>query len=233
MVNNPKHTDDLSYPDGNSRLPAPKKNGWMYVFVSFGTLAIIVFVLTAIYRDTPRRTGLVTKRSSPVEYGVYTAILSTVDSATARAFVEHLAQRIGKDSAVTKMVVVGTHMVKQCTSFDDYRQLVYESLVEARPKNLRTQSLLMSQIANVTVKDQAPSTLYLVGALDDSNYTAIESNFEATIAALQLRNQTIGPLRINSWLTAPASQDSSEARALFLNSFRRRGFDVSERPVTQ
>lgn len=227
--------NDLTYPDNNSRLPTPKKNGWIYIFVSIAALAVVALILTTIFRDIPRRNGLVKKRSSPVEYGVYTAILSPVDSATARAFVEHLAQRIGKDSAVTKMVVGGTHMFKQCSSFDDYREVVFESLIQANPKNLRTQSLLLAQVADITIKDQAPSTLYLVGTLASKDYTSIENNFDATIAALQLRNQTIGPLYIYSWLINSTPPDSSEAATheLFLNSFRKRGFDVTQRPAMQ
>lgn len=214
--------------NNHGELPPPTKNGWLYVYTSFAVLVVIVFVLTAIYRDMPRRTGLVDKHPSPPVQGVYTAILSPVDSATAKKFVQHLAQAIGKDSARTKMVVSSTAMFKRCTSFQDYTAIIYNSLLQARPRSAETQAQLLSQISRTCVSDRLFSTLYLVGTLGDDSYEAVENKLGVAIAELQLRNQTIGPLQVHSWLTAPENSSMAMVHQQFLNDLRKRKFTVAE-----
>lgn len=200
------------------------------MFVSFAVVALAVFVLTAIYRDTPRRTGIVDKHPMPPVQGVYTAVLSPVDSATAKKFVQFLTQKIGKDSVRTKMVISGTAMFKRCTSLSDYTQIIYDNLLQARPRNLETQAQLLSQIARTSVSDRLFSTLYLVGSLGDGSYETVENNIGTAIAELQLRNQTIGPLQINSWLKAPPNTETVLIHRQFLDDLRKRKFTVTEQP---
>lgn len=198
------------------------------MFASFAVVAITVFILTAIYRDTPRRTGIVDKRPMPPVQGVYTVVLSPVDSATAKKFVQYLAAKIGKDSARTKMVVSSTAMFKRCTSFSDYAQIIHNALIQARPPNLATQSQLLSQIARTSVSDRLFSTLYLVGALGEGSYETVEDTIGTAIAELQLRNQTIGPLQVHSWLAAPPNTETALVHQEFLDDLRKRKFTVAE-----
>lgn len=220
--------EPLHNTSNQSELPPPTKNGWLYIYSSFAVLALIVFVLTSIYRDTPRRTGVIDKRPMAPVQGVYTVVLSPVDSATANKFIQYLTQTIGKDSARTKMVVSSTAMFKRCTSFSDYKQIVYNALLQARPRNSETQSQLLSQISKSCVTDRLFSTLYLVGALGDDSYEAVEHNLGTAIAELQLRNQTIGPLQVHSWLMAAPNSPVANVHQQFLNDLRKRKFTVAE-----
>ena len=217
----------------DSALPPSKKNGWLYIFIFLGAIAIIALVLTAIYRETPRRTAIAKRNKIQLTQGVYALILSPVDSTAARTYTDNISQRIGRDSLSTKMVIGSTHVARQFVTLSDFRTALFEACLKARPANIRTQGVLLANIANFAVSDQLPSTMYFVGDIGTDNFAEVEQRLGDAINALQIRNQTIGPLSIVSYPSRNTPEQFKPVHTMFLNAFRERGLDVKHEDSLQ
>ncbi len=216
----------------DSELPVPKKNGWLYIFIALGTLAVTALILTTIYREIPRRNAIVKRSKTPITRAVYALALSPVDSATAHIYTRRIAEKIGADSASTKMVVGSTHVAQQFVSFTDFRRSIFEACVNARPANLRIQQVLTANIANTIGGDQLPSTLYIIGDIGADNFTDVQKKLGDAIDALQIRDQVIGPLSIVSYPSPRASEKHREMTMQFLDAFRKRNIDIETKDVS-
>ena len=227
-VHDSQHKENIQ----DSELPPPKKKGWLYIFIAIGMLGVTALVLTTIYREMPRRAAISKRSNVALTRGVYALALSPVDSVSARIYTEKIAQNIGSDSAATKMFISGTYIARQFVSFSEFRQSLFEAIVNARPASIRTQGVLTAGIANSIVSDQLPSTLYIIGELGTENFADVEQRLGDAISALQIRNQTIGPLAIVSYPPLDISEKRMEILTMFLNAFRERGLDVRNEDTT-
>ena len=150
-----------------SMLPPSRKGGWKIVYIGFAMLGILGVVLSVKYRQMPKRTAIVQKRTSPATRSIFTAVLSPMSNADAREILAAITADAAVDSSQTDMVIGSTSYGKKCTSLQEYRELVGESMSTASHLPVGKQSLLFSQVLGVLMDDHTPATLYVVGDLTD------------------------------------------------------------------
>jgi hypothetical protein len=214
-------------------LPPARRRNWLIVFGFIGVLGITGLILIALYRQVPKKSAPVAKRTTPATRTVFTSILSPVDSATARFIVEEASREIGADSANTQMTVSGTAVYKRCTSLRDFQNLLFQALTSAEPENLKRQSLLLSHVAGVITSDVLPTTLFVVGRVAEEEFEPQEKRLIGFSQALGARHESLGRVAIVAFIP-PASADSTpnlSTRARFLQTLKRGKYELSERPL--
>ncbi|MBK9248604.1 MAG: hypothetical protein IPM69_10935 [Ignavibacteria bacterium] len=210
--------------DNLSSLPTPK-NGWLIIYAVLACIALAGLIISIKYRVMPKKTEVIAKRKIPATNSAYTLMLSPLDSLETLRIGQAIRADIGVDSAVTKMVVGGTALYKQCTSSAEYEKLIAQGLREAQPDNLEKQALMFSQFVGIMVTDTIPVELYLAGKLGGTTFEAVDKRMSATCKDLDLRSSTFGRVRVVSYLRPI---DNSINRQ-FMKYFRDRGFEVIER----
>lgn len=205
-------------------VPKAKKSSWKLYFGLLGLLFITAMLLAYFYRVTPKKTEPIAKRKIPATSGVYVVVLSKVDSANIVRITENIQSHVGKDSAMTKMVLGSTFMYKQCTSLAEYKRLLKQAMTEATPTSLKNQGLLISQMVGILTNDLAPSRFVLVGSFADSTVTELEKRFLGISKVLYTRNEVFGKTTIVNELiprTAPSTQ-------FVMNLFKQQNLPVVE-----
>ena len=215
-------------------LPPARRRNWLLVSGCRGVLGITGLILIALYRQTPKKSAPVAKRTTPATRTVFTSILSPVDSATARFIVAEASREIGADSAVTQMAISGTAVYKRCTSLSDFQNLLFQALTSAEPENLKRQSLLLSHVAGVITSDVLPTTLFLIGRVAEEEFAPQEKRLIGFSQALGARHASLGRVSIVAYIPAAAADSTPNlsARARFLQTLKRGKYELSERPLT-
>ena len=211
-------------PDSSDTLPTPK-NGWLIIYAALACIAIAGVVISINYRQIPKKSEVIAKRKIPATKSAYTLMLSPLDSLETVAIGQAIGADIGADSALTKMVVGGTALYKQCTSVAEYSKLIAKGLRGAQPDNLEKQALMFSQFVGIMITDTIPVELYLAGKLGGETFDAVDKRLSNTCKDLDLRSSSFGRVRVVSYLRPV---DNSINRQ-FLKYFRDRGFEVLER----
>ncbi|MBS1538105.1 MAG: hypothetical protein JST20_10205 [Bacteroidetes bacterium] len=199
-----------------------RKYGYLIIYGCLALIGILSIVLSSMYRQMPKKTEVLTKRTTPAIASTYTLMLSPLDSITSDTIGESIRAHIGADSIITKMVVGGTALYKQCSSGAEYGKLISQGLREAQQANLEKQALMFSQFIGIMITDTLPARLYLAGQLGGNSITQVDKRLSSTCRDLKLRSDALGTVRVVSFLRPKDNSINSQ----FLQYFRDRGFDV-------
>ena len=210
--------------DSLDTLPTPK-NGWLLIYGVLACIALAGVIISIKYREIPKKTEVIAKRKIPAKKSAYTLMLSPLDSLETIKIGQAIRADIGADSAITKMVVGGTALYKQCTSSAEYGKLIAKGLREAQPDNLEKQALMLSQFVGIMITDTIPIELYLAGKLGGATFDAVDKRLSNTCKDLDLRSSSFGRVRVVSYLRPT----DNTINRLFMKYFRDRGFEVIER----
>jgi hypothetical protein len=213
----------MNHPQEDSFLPPPKKNSWLIIYSIIGSLVVIAFILIGLFRVSTPEPVSVKKPKIPAVKSAYALIMSPLDSVQAASIAHGIFKTIGKDSSKTKMVVGSTTLYDQCISVAEYEGTIRRALKNSKDIDLKTQSLLFSQLAGIMISATLPAQLYLIGRIGDDNGDSIPVRFLGTIRDLDLRNKRLGRVEIVNYLT-PA-EDPKVQR--ILSYFTDRGFSIS------
>jgi hypothetical protein len=205
------------------------KRGWLYILMFLAMLPITVGILTAVYRQMPKKSAIVKKRKIPATNAVFVSVMSTVDSTHAQRIIGTIAQEIGADSTYTKMTVGSTAIFKQCTSLDDYKNVLREGLLYSKDNDLKKQAVLMSHVAGVITTDTLPTKLYLVGKLDAHEYEKVQRRMEMMAGVLRSRSDLLGRVGVIAYIPEGKDREQDSIRKLVLDNFRRVQIPVEER----
>lgn len=210
---------------------AASPHGWKIIFIFLGAVVLLVTALTLMYREMPKKSGIVERRKTPATAGVFTAVISPIDSVQAAEIAGRIAASIGADSSMTQMVVGGTHNYKLCTSLADYQTILQSAMINARPEDLDTQSKLLAQVVSRLMTDHMPSTFYLVGDFEPADFSTIAYRVSGAANVMRLRAAMSDQYGNVSMEAFPDKQYSGSAeretvRTQVFDTFRAQGIDV-------
>jgi len=201
-----------------------RKYGYLLIYGCLAFIGILSVVLSSIYRQMPKKTEVLTKRTVPATAGSYTLMLSPLDSLTADTIGQSIRDHIGVDSIKTKMIVGGTALYKQCSSGAEYARLISQGLREAQQANLENQALMFSQFIGIMIGDTLPVRLYIAGQLGGNSIAQADKRLSGTCRDLKLRSDALGKVSVISFLRPKDNPINRQ----FLQYFRNRGFIVEE-----
>jgi hypothetical protein len=173
----------------------------------------------------------VKKRVIPATQNVFAMVMSPVDARTANAISSQIDTAIGKDSARTQMIIGGTAVHKRCMSLDDFSRLSRRALVEAQPENLKRQAILLSYVAGVITADTLPTKLYLIGRIDESDYTEVEKRVAGAASAIGGWNRAFGNIAIITYIPKPQTARGDSIKREFIAALRKQAPSVEEREM--
>lgn len=218
-------------------MPPPKRKNWLIVYGLIGILGITGLTLIILYRQVPKKSAPVAKRTVPATRTVFTSVLAPVDSVTAFRIVDDVSRSIGADSAVTNMIVSGTAVYKRCTSFKDFQNLFLQALLSAEPENLKRQSLLLSHVAGVIQSDILPTQLFIIGRIAEDEFTPQEKRLIGFAKVLGARNESVARVSLTTYIP-PANTNAALAlnggvssRDKFLTTLKYGKYTVIEHPL--
>ncbi|HYF03319.1 MAG TPA: hypothetical protein VEC36_08075 [Patescibacteria group bacterium] len=193
-----QNTMDTHHED--SFLPPARKNSWKAIFLIIGSLVITAFILITFFRvSTPKPTAFKKPKVPPTQ-SAYALVLSPLDSLTANKIASGIFKDINKDSINMKMVVGSTTMYNQLISLAEFKSNISRALQEAKEIDLKTQSLLFSQLVGIMISDTLPARLYLIGSIGDDSKDSVPARLLGTIRDLDLRSKKLGKVEIVDYL---------------------------------
>jgi hypothetical protein len=83
-------------------------------------------------------------------------------------------------------------------------------MTQAKPMVIGKQSVVVSMVAGLLIKNQLPARIYFVGSLTGDDITSITPRTANTAAAFELRSNVQGPITVISYLE-PASSPANSA----------------------
>lgn len=202
-----------------------RKYGYLVIYGFLALIGITSIILSKVYRQMPKKTEVIAKRTVPAKASTYTLMLSPLDSSTAGTIGQSIRKEIGSDSIITKMVVGGSALYKQCSSGAEYGKLISQGLREAQPAMIDKQALMFSQFIGIMISDTLPAKLYLAGQLGGNTMAQVDKRISGTCKDLKLRSDVLGKVQVVSYLRPVENQMNRQ----FLQYFRDRGFEVEER----
>ncbi len=233
------NTQDLDQAELNTEyeepdmMPPPKRRNWLIVYGLIGVLGITGLTLIALYRQAPKRSAPVAKRTIPATRTVFTSVLSPVDSVTARHIVDDATREIGADSAMTEMFVSGTAVYKRCTSLKDFQNLFLQALVSAEPENLKRQALLLSHVAGVITSNILPTKLFIIGRIAEEDFVPQEKRLIGFSKALGARSESLARVDIVTYIpNSKAASGQTTVREKFLTTLKLGKYGVVEHPFS-
>lgn len=176
----------------------------------------------------PQKSAPVKKRTIPAIQNVFTMVISPLDSNATRHITEKISTTIGADSAKTQMIIGGTAIHKRCISLADFSNLTTRALLTAQPENLQRQALLLSHVAGVISVDTLPTTLYIIGKIDESNFEPVEKRVTGAINVMATWNAAFHNIKIVTYIPPASTPKGDSVRAAFIKTFRRFGHIVTE-----
>lgn len=217
--------------DGDVLPPANKKN-WLKVYAFLACIAALCLMFIILYRQMPKKSAPVTKRTIPATRNIFAMVLSPVNADTANAITKQIASEVGADSNVTQMIIGGTAVHKRCMSLADFSNLTNRALAEAQPEVLKRQALLLSHVAGVVTADTLPTTLYIIGKVDEGDFEPIEKRIEGATRVMGSWNAAFKNIRVVTYIQPASSPHGDSIRSAFIGMFRKAGHVVTERPMT-
>lgn len=208
-----------------------RRAGWKMIYAGLAFVALMGIVAIVIFKTRPPNVGVVKKRTLPAHHGVFTAVLSPVDTVTAREIIRSITADIGADSAYTKMVVGSTTIYKQCTSLADYQRVLLEGLTTGRMETLKKQAVLLSHVAGEVRSDTMRTNLYLVGEFRQGDPAEIRSRMNGAMEAVATRSRLFGDVSVVLF----GQPQSSEALATLTGIVQKQQLAFEERrtaPIT-
>lgn len=214
-------------------LPLSHKFNWLAVYGALGIIVSICLVFIVLYRQIPQKSAPVKKRTIPATRNVFTMVISPVDSSSAYSITQTIAATIGTDSATTQMIIGGTAVHKRCISLADFSNLTNRALRTAQPENLQRQALLLSHVAGVISVDTLPTTLYIIGKIDESHYEPVEKRITGAIKVMATWNAAFHNISVITYIPPASTPKGDSIRSAFIGAFRRFGHQVTEKPFPQ
>lgn len=211
-------------------VPAPKKNNWKMYYGFVGFLAVTGLILVVLYAERPKRYEVMPKRKSPPVRSVYALVMSPLDTLTARATVDSVRAAVcGPDSSNINMIVASTKIYKRFVSSAEFLRVLNDAVLNAQNVPLDKQSVLLSQLCGILIKDTLATKMILIGRLASDDFEPVRRQLNTSSRIIVQRNTIFGPVEIESFLDASSSNSVRQ----FLGYFSKQGITVNERRVTK
>ena len=209
-------------------VPPPKRNNWKFYYGFVGFLAVTGLILVALYAERPKKYEVMPKRKTPPVRSVYALVMSPLDARAARATVDSVRSAVnGADSSNINMIVASTKIYKRFVSSAEFLRVLNDALLNAQQVPLDKQSVLLSQLCGILIKDTMPTKMILIGRLASTDFEPVRRQLNTSSRIIVQRNSIFGPVEIESFLDAPASN----AVRQFLGYFSKQGITVRERGI--
>ncbi|MBI2793911.1 MAG: hypothetical protein HYX66_04580 [Ignavibacteria bacterium] len=204
-------------------IPLPRKNGWVYIFIAFAFLALVGLTLSLLYRDMPKQGDIIarekTKRAKHVRYAI---VFSRVSSADADSVIARIRADVGSDSNTTDLIVGSPVVDPWSASMSEYERNLRRAMSEANYLDVGKQTQIVSMVAGLLVKSHLPATIYFIGKLNPVESVNFVSRTQGTVAGIDLRNSSFGPVSTVFFLRPAA--DTTNIR--YVSLFKGRTFSV-------
>ena len=185
------------FDENASMLPPTTKNGWLIIYGVVAALAITGVILGALYRDTTKPGEVISRdRQKHAKQVVYTVVFSDVEPQRADSIIDRITRDIGADSTKTDMIIGSPTTDPWCASIGEYRRNLKKAMTTRKVIPIGKQSVIVSMIGGLLIKNELPATLYLVGNLTDDDISTIVPRTSRTVAALELRSRIMGPVAV-------------------------------------
>lgn len=209
-------------------VPPARANNWKYFYSFVGFLAVTGLILTILYAERPKRFEVLPKRKTPPVRSVYALVMSPLDSVTARATMDSVRKEVsGADSSNINMIVASTKIYKRFMSSAEFLRVLSDALVSSQEVTLDKQSVLLSQLCGILIKDTLKTSMMLFGKLSSTDFEPVKRQLNTSARIIVQRNNIFGPVEIDSYLAA----SSTDAVKQFLGYFERQGIAVRQRNV--
>lgn len=209
-----------------SQLPKARKNAWLIVYGMFASLAFVALILTVLYRQTTKPSQVLQKeRMRNSTHTSYAIVFSKVSLATADTIIDYIVSEVGADSLTTDLVLGTTVTDPWCASVGEYRLMLHKAMKETGDLKLSEQTLIVSKVAGIMIKNEHTSTVYLIGTLKGNDLSSVGRRTEQSASAMMTRSKLMGPVRIVSMLQPPDSPIHKE----YVDIYRKVGLEVVER----
>ena len=206
-----------------SQLPPSRKHAWLLVYGLFATLAVVALVLTVIYRQTTKPSQVLQmERMRNSTHTSYAIVFSKVAPSVADTIINYIIGEIGADSATTDLVLGTTVTDPWCASIGEYRTMLHKAMSETGDLRLGDQTLIVSKVAGILLKNEHTSTVYFIGTLTGNELGRVGRRTEQSASAMKTRAQLMGPVRIVSMLQPPDSPIHKE----YVDIYRKVGLAV-------
>lgn len=204
-------------------IPLPRKNGWIYIFIAFILLAGVGLTLSLLYRDMPKRSDIIarekTKRATHVRYAI---VFSRVNASLADSVVARIRSDIGSDSNTTDLIVGSPVVDPWSASMNEYERNLRTAMSESRYLDIGKQTQIVSMVTGLLVKSHLPATIYFIGTLNPIESVNFVSRTQGTVAGIDLRNSSIGPVKTVFFLRPPSDTTNMQ----YVSIFKGRSFTV-------
>jgi hypothetical protein len=206
--------------------PPTRRNGWIIVYVFFAVLATAGVTLSLLYRDSSKPGEAINKeRRKAARFVTYVIVFSKIDEQRADAIIADIVRDVGADTAVTDYVIGSPITDPWCATIGEYQRNLKKAMTQAKPMVIGKQSVVVSMVAGLLIKNQLPARIYFVGSLAGDDITSIAPRTANTAAAFELRSNVQGPISVISYLE-PAS---SPANSAYWTMFQGKSFATEQR----
>jgi hypothetical protein len=201
------------FDDNASMLPPTTKNGWLIIYGVVAVLAITGVILGALYRDTTKPGEVISRdRQKHAKQVVYTVVFSRVEPQQADSIINRITRDIGSDTTKTDMIIGSPTTDPWCASIGEYRRNLKKAMMTAKVIPIGKQSVIVSMIGGLLIKNELPATIYLVGNMSEDDISTIVPRTSRTVAALELRSRIMGPVRVVSLMDSTRQGNAAYAK---------------------
>jgi hypothetical protein len=201
------------FDDNASMLPPTTKNGWLIIYGGVAVLAITGVILGALYRDTTKPGEVISRdRQKHAKQVVYTVVFSRVEPQQADSIINRITRDIGSDTTKTDMIIGSPTTDPWCASIGEYRRNLKKAMMTAKVIPIGKQSVIVSMIGGLLIKNELPATIYLVGNMSEDDISTIVPRTSRTVAALELRSRIMGPVRVVSLMDSTRQGNAAYAK---------------------
>ncbi len=201
------------FDDNASMLPPTTKNGWLIIYGVVAVLAITGVILGALYRDTTKPGEVISRdRQKHAKQVVYTVVFSRIEPQQADSIINRITRDIGSDTTKTDMIIGSPTTDPWCASIGEYRRNLKKAMMTAKVIPIGKQSVIVSMIGGLLIKNELPATIYLVGNMSEDDISTIVPRTSRTVAALELRSRIMGPVRVVSLMDSTRQGNAAYAK---------------------
>lgn len=201
------------FDENASMLPPTTKNGWLIIYGVVALLAITGVILGALYRDTTKPGEVISRdRQKHAKQVVYTVVFSSIEPQRADSIIERITRDIGADTTKTDMIIGSPTTDPWCASIGEYRRNLKKAMMTGKVIPIGKQSVIVSMIGGLLIKNELPATIYLVGNMSEDDISTIVPRTSRTVAALELRSRIMGPVKVVSLMDSTRQGNAAYAR---------------------
>lgn len=197
-------------------VPPARKHGWVIVYIFFAVLAAAGVTLSLLYRDSAKPGEAINKeRRKAAKYVSYVIVFSKIDETRADEIIADVVRDVGADTALTDYVIGSPITDPWCASIGEYRRNLKKAMTQAKPMPIGKQSVVVSMVAGLLIKNQLPARIYFVGSINGDDITPIAPRTANSAAAFELRANVQGPVTVISYLEPAQAAGNSAYWALY------------------